>query len=261
MSYILDALRKADAERERGAVPGLHAQTAATPSQETNTSGLNRKLIWAVGILSVIVAGLLAWTLGGHEGPPDHQQPGMQGADAKGGPPPGLPPGAHPGDRPDVSVSAPPQRPPVDLPSPTLPATTSVQGPAGTYPPQPAPMPPAVQATARLMEPPGATKPATAVQQTPAKTAATGATSSNAAANADNRIYQVNELPDSVRREVPTITVGGAMYSDTPASRMLIVNGQIFHEGDKLTGELTLEEIRLKSAILRFRSYRYAINY
>ena len=29
MSYILDALKRADAERERGAVPGLHSQTAA----------------------------------------------------------------------------------------------------------------------------------------------------------------------------------------------------------------------------------------
>ena len=30
MSYILDALKKADAERERGHVPGLHTQTLQT---------------------------------------------------------------------------------------------------------------------------------------------------------------------------------------------------------------------------------------
>ena len=35
MSYILDALRRADAERERGAVPSLHAQQSSSlPSDD-----------------------------------------------------------------------------------------------------------------------------------------------------------------------------------------------------------------------------------
>ena len=32
MSFILDALRRADAQRERGQVPGLHSQSVAPPA-------------------------------------------------------------------------------------------------------------------------------------------------------------------------------------------------------------------------------------
>ena len=34
MSYILDALRRADSERERGAVPGIHALPLPAPSAD-----------------------------------------------------------------------------------------------------------------------------------------------------------------------------------------------------------------------------------
>ncbi len=61
-----------------------------------------------------------------------------------------------------------------------------------------------------------------------------------AASAAEPRIYQLSELPDEIRRELPTLAVGGAMYSQNPANRMLIVNGQTFHEGDKLGPNLSL---------------------
>jgi general secretion pathway protein B len=55
--------------------------------------------------------------------------------------------------------------------------------------------------------------------------------------------------------------VSGAMYSGNAASRMLILNGQVFHEGDKVTSDLVLVQIRLKSAVLGYKDYRYSINY
>ena len=60
---------------------------------------------------------------------------------------------------------------------------------------------------------------------------------------------------------MPTLTIGGSIYSRTPASRFLIVNGQIFHEGDQMTPEMTLEEIKLKAAVVRFRDHRVQITY
>src|ERR1700754_1198526 len=49
MSYILDALRRADAERERerGAVPGLHARNMAADAEPAARDF--RPLIWAAG--------------------------------------------------------------------------------------------------------------------------------------------------------------------------------------------------------------------
>ena len=44
MSYILDALRRADAERERGGVPGLHTQTMAEPGDEADIAPRARGL-------------------------------------------------------------------------------------------------------------------------------------------------------------------------------------------------------------------------
>ena len=42
---------------------------------------------------------------------------------------------------------------------------------------------------------------------------------------------------------------------------MLILNGQVFHENEQPAAEVTLEQIRLKSAVLRFRGYRYELSY
>jgi general secretion pathway protein B len=42
---------------------------------------------------------------------------------------------------------------------------------------------------------------------------------------------------------------------------MLIVNGQVFHEGDTLAPGLSLEQINLKSAVLKLKGYRYGISY
>jgi general secretion pathway protein B len=100
-----------------------------------------------------------------------------------------------------------------------------------------------VAAPSHLSEPSNVTKPA---QQ---------------ASNSTQRIPTLQELPDDVRRDIPQLTIGGAMYSETPASRMLIINSQVFHEGDKPYQGLVLEEIRLKSAVFSYRGYRYLVNY
>ena len=53
---ILDALRKADAERERGSVPGLNAQPVPLASGEVRTPARARP--WLLGALG-IAAGLV----------------------------------------------------------------------------------------------------------------------------------------------------------------------------------------------------------
>jgi general secretion pathway protein B len=112
--------------------------------------------------------------------------------------------------------------------------------PAATKPATPAPAPaPAAAPTETLAAPAAA----------PAPTAAASA----------NRVYAVSELPDDIRRQLPVITVGGSMYSSTPGNRILIVNGQVLHEGDRIGPELVLSQIKDKAAVLAFRGYRYEI--
>src|SRR3569833_580008 len=54
MSYSLDALRRADAERSRGVVPGLHAQSL--PADAEPGARNYAPLIWAAGGVGVLLA-------------------------------------------------------------------------------------------------------------------------------------------------------------------------------------------------------------
>ncbi len=83
-----------------------------------------------------------------------------------------------------------------------------------------------------------------------------------AAADANaNRVYQVADLPDAIRRELPPVAVNGSSYSADAASRVLIANGQVLHEGDAVAPGATLEKIGRRSAVLTFKGYRYELTY
>jgi len=43
------------------------------------------------------------------------------------------------------------------------------------------------------------------------------------------------------------------------SERSLIIDGRIVRENDRLTADLTLEQIRPKSAVLRFKGHRFEI--
>jgi general secretion pathway protein B len=76
-----------------------------------------------------------------------------------------------------------------------------------------------------------------------------------------NGIANINDLPPDVRATLPRLSVGGSIYSETPSARMVILNGQVFHEGDKPAADTVLEQIRLKSAVLNFRGQRYEVSF
>ena len=61
--------------------------------------------------------------------------------------------------------------------------------------------------------------------------------------------------------DAPKLVITGGVYTTNKAQRMLIVNGQVMTEGADLGSGVTLEEIRPKSAVLRFRGGRYAVSY
>ncbi|MFZ5526448.1 MAG: hypothetical protein ACOZE7_07300, partial [Pseudomonadota bacterium] len=63
MSYILDALKRADAERERGAVPGLHAQPTALPLPDEPGSSTLPPWAWGLGGLGLALVAMLVWSL------------------------------------------------------------------------------------------------------------------------------------------------------------------------------------------------------
>ena len=76
---------------------------------------------------------------------------------------------------------------------------------------------------------------------------------------ADAPVVSREQLPPNIRAELPQFAVGGSIYSKNPAARSLIVNGQLYREKDRLTQDLTLEEIKLKAAVFSFRGHRFEV--
>jgi general secretion pathway protein B len=227
MSYILDALRRADAERERGEVPGLQSQQHALLPDE-DAPARPRLLVWAVVALSLALVAAIAWNLLGRDTAP------ARAVGQVSPPPPLLPP----------AVPA----------APTVLPSTVVAAPPPAASPAAVPVPAAAERRAAR---PAAPASATAAKRDTARS--TPASSARPAA--ESRVYTVAELPEAIRREMPKLSVGGASYSNDAGSRMLIINGQIFHEGDRIAPGLELEKIRLRSALLSYKGYRYELTY
>jgi general secretion pathway protein B len=113
MSYILDALKKADAERERRGVPGLHAQAAGLAGEERRAGGVLR---WVAVAGALLFVAALAWWWFGARGD----------APATSALPP--PPAAVPAPQPTVAQA------PV-VPPPMLQAPAAQEPSAGTAAP------------------------------------------------------------------------------------------------------------------------------
>jgi general secretion pathway protein B len=61
--------------------------------------------------------------------------------------------------------------------------------------------------------------------------------------------------------DAPKLTISGGIYSTNPTQRMLIVNGQVFNEGSEVAPGVALDEIKPRTAVLRFRGARYSVTY
>jgi general secretion pathway protein B len=71
----------------------------------------------------------------------------------------------------------------------------------------------------------------------------------------------LSELPENLRQALPKLAISGSIYSETAAHRMLIINGQVFHEGEKPAPDLELEQIKPKTAVFNFKGQRYSVGY
>ena len=55
--------------------------------------------------------------------------------------------------------------------------------------------------------------------------------------------------------------MNGSIYADKADDRILIINGQVLHEGDLVAPDLTLITVGAKSAVLRFGQLRFTVRY
>lgn len=244
MSFILDALKKADAERHLGQMPGIHSQQIPALGLPGRTASPHAKhypvaLIGAATAVAVAI-GILFWQTGKEETPASVSSSTSSRVAAVAPAPAVSAPTAPKPATPEQPEMEPKAEPPIanELPVP---------------PPLPAPVakreaaPPAKVTAAPKPASPGVAN-AEVATGAPAKTA-----------TPQPRIMAMSELPADVRRELPPLVVKGSMYSDNPANRMLLLDKSLLHEGDEVAPGLVLETLMPKAATLRYKQYRFQI--
>jgi len=282
VSLILDALRKADAERQQGQVPGLHTQSlAALPIEPPRGRRTSRWRWWAVAAI-VCVAASASWLFLARESPEPVAATGAVQV------PPPSPPATSPA-APAAVASAATSGPRIAA----APADTAgtATGPAArahrTTEPvdvaEPAPWPARESRKAQPTPAPPASTSRVASQQTasaitagsapaaagstPAPVAPAGNVAANAPAatpSASARatapaLLEREQLPQDMRAALPPLVVSGAIYSTRAQHRTLIVDGRLYRENDTIAPNLSLERIEQKSAIFLYRGYRFQV--
>lgn len=280
MSYILEALQRAQAQREQGHVPGLNAQ----PLPQGGAPHESRWRLWWIGAVVLVagatLSGLLLWKRGvlGVAQSSAAAASGVRNAapvqsvtiTPGAGPTPAAPTPASVASAPSPFVTGavggvaatapalPPQpAPPIAAKPIAAPAVKPQSPPAPAPVPLLATAPPTAKASAPASSGTAAPAPATKTSTLPVPAPAVPTST----AAEPSRIYTQAELPEDVRRDLPKLAVTGSVYSSNPAQRMLVLNGQVMQEGGSPGGDVVLEQIRPKSAVLRFRGYRYSLDF
>jgi general secretion pathway protein B len=246
MSYILEALKKAQAERQLGTSPTIHAPAAA-PVPAPNA--VRKPLVAGVAAGALLAAaGLLIW----------HQQPARVQVAA-----------VAPAPVKAAAATAPVRQAAVaDEPAPHVALVGKADPPARPAAPEPAavarPAAPVVTAAAKAVAP-AAVRPAPApvqgasVAPVPAPAAVQPAAPVGATVAAEDAVRSLNELPEAVRRDLPKVAFGGYMYSPNPADRLVLVDNILRREGEEVAPGLVLEKLLPKGAVLNYRGSRYRV--
>ncbi|PHV48191.1 hypothetical protein CSQ91_20555 [Janthinobacterium sp. BJB301] len=235
MSYILEALKKSQAERQLGELPSIHALQVQL--HDTAASGVARRApVWLAlgGVTVAVAATLLLW------------QPWQAAANA---------PAAIP-IVPAVLAQAVPAPMPA-APPPAAPAPATV--PVAQVPPVPAAVAAAPVHHARPVPEPKQESPGQAAAPVPAPAAAP--TMPAPAPSAEETVPAMRDLPEPIQRQIPPVAIGGYIYSKNPADRLLLIDKVLRHEGEELAPGLVLEKLQPKAAIFSFKGYRYRVPY
>lgn len=298
MSFILEALRRAEAERERGQVPGLHSPGLPGPATTGLPPPAGRPRPWAGALAGLLAGAVLAlaaawWWRSTAAAPAAPAAPvasaaaALTAAPAAASGPAGAlvspdgssliaSTGALPRPQAQASADSEPLQPgaarvPGPAPIPAQPSAPVSQRPppatvAGT-PATGAAVAPlgsgALKASAPLL-PASAARASTggpaAGSQLPQALAEPGAAPAAPAASATSAAGGQG-LSAEQRRRLPPLKIGGSMYSEERSSRMLVVNEQLLREGDRAAGGVVLERIGPSAAQFSFEGRRFELPY
>lgn len=238
MSYILEALKKAQAERQLGNAPTIHAPPPMYAAPDRARGGNRRNLMIGLGLGVLVAAAALLWVRHGGE------QPVRLAAAPVTVPTPVSAPAPAPAPVPTAAAVPPAAPAPAPAPAPREAAPVAAK-PAPAKVAAPAP-PPVRVAEAPVSATPAASAPAPVVAAQPA---------------GEDNLRTLQQLPEAVRREIPQVSFGGYIYSPTPGESLLLVDKMLRREGEEVAPGLVLERLMPKAAVMNYRGTRYRVAY
>ncbi|ROO26342.1 general secretion pathway protein GspB [Salinisphaera orenii] len=247
MSYLVDALKKAERERHRHQAATVESLSATEVSDGGRSGG--RVMRWVVTILVVCNAALLVYLFRPVPGPVD-----MDSADER-----AATQTVASGSADTASGAA----DAIEMPAPQpilrgraagdASGADAVGGDMGRSPQQ------ASDSSSRRLSA-GADSGGGRVtySQTPLDDSAS--LGNTAASNQSTRAPRRSAPPPSTNPSgVPEVSINGHLYSSVPGRSFILVNGQRYHEGERLSAGPAVESIDVTGATLNYRGERFHV--
>lgn len=257
MSYLVDALKKAEQERRAQSEADLQAAAHGPATQRT---GLGHRWAWLLAILVATNVALVLYIW--------RPQPAAS-ADDTAGRTPALSEAAG-------RVAAAPHVPPPEAGRDASPernhtAASAAGSSAGDSVAASAPPANILQDTpgSRALQDrnPGrvtyARRPLTGPGEPDSPTFSSSGADQPAAANpnlpTDESADAGSDTLSAADPSAPAITINGQLYSTVPGRSFILVNGRRYHEGERLAAGPAVEQIEPSGAILRYQGQRYHV--
>jgi general secretion pathway protein B len=72
-----------------------------------------------------------------------------------------------------------------------------------------------------------------------------------------NRLLEMSELPANIQQEIPDMSVAGYVLSENPKERSVGINGHLLQEGDYIKQGIRLEHISPEGLIFSYKNYHF----
>jgi general secretion pathway protein B len=260
MSFILDALKKSEADRQRQSGPALFEVKVAPPRR--------RLPLWAVAIavLLLVNLGIVLWLLLRHPSQAASETAALPPAPPVAQSAPPLAQSAPPAIAPLTAAATPP---PATAPAPapaagnTAPASAPPAAPpaaatAQTAPPSSANTPPAPQPVANRSEPAGS-EGGNPADYAPAEEPPADAPSGHVRRGTVAGVPLYQDAAAVPGMQIPQLRLDLHVYAPHPQDRFVMINMHKVHEGDTLPEGVHVDSITPEGALLSYNGSRFLL--
>ncbi len=252
MSYILDALKKSGQERQQETPPYLQPLHYTPPSFKDRSAARSRRWPWFLCAGLLLSGGLLTWSAWKSPEPAGRPTPSVSQLVPKNGKALG-PLTVHPEKFEDWYQHLPKKK--LSPSGPENPQPIRVEGQAAA----PAVLPAAARG-GKTFEPIKIKKTREKnILPPPDETTVIDSPPPVVVEKLKSIVPYQQDLPPEVQEKLPELRFAGHAYSVDPAKRMIIINGKIMKEGDRVDALTRLAEITWEGVIIDSKGVRFRV--